>query len=331
MIEGHGDDIYRYRDKIRSNFSSNIFSHADLSGLKAHLNKRLDVIGNYPEPEPYTLEQMLTERLGLSPRQIMVTNGATEAIYLIAQLFRERTPEVYSPTFSEYESAIQMFHNSSSEKEGNPHIVWLCNPNNPDGKVIPKAELERQIKANFSTIYVIDQSYANYTLASLPLPHEMVQMPNCLLLHSMTKRYCIPGLRLGYVTAVESLIEQLRHFRQPWSVNALAIEAGCYLLEHDIQNFPPLTEYLAETQRLRSALNEIKGVTVQETQTNFMLARLEKGTAAEMKEFLIQHYGILIRDASNFTGLTAAHFRVATQTREENDRLIEAVKAYVYR
>ena len=93
----------------------------------------------------------------------------------------------------------------------------------------------------------------------------------------------------------------------------------------------PLTEYLAETQRLRSALNEIKGVTVQETQTNFMLARLEKGTAAEMKEFLIQHYGILIRDASNFTGLTAAHFRVATQTREENDRLIEAVKAYVYR
>ena len=116
MIEGHGDDIYRYRDKIRSNFSSNIFSHADLSGLKAHLNKRLDVIGNYPEPEPYTLEQMLAERLGLSPRQIMVTNGATEAIYLIAQLFRERTPEVYSPTFSEYESAIQMFHNSSSEK-----------------------------------------------------------------------------------------------------------------------------------------------------------------------------------------------------------------------
>ena len=154
MIEGHGDDIYRYRDKIRSNFSSNIFSHADLSGLKAHLKKRLDGIGNYPEPEPYTLEQMLAERLGLSPRQI---------------------------------------------------------------------------KADFSTIYVIDQSYANYTLASLPLPHEMVQMPNCLLLHSMTKRYCIPGLRLGYVTAVESLIEQLRHFRQPWSVNALAIEAGCYL------------------------------------------------------------------------------------------------------
>jgi threonine-phosphate decarboxylase len=331
MIEGHGDDIYRYRDKICSNFSSNIFSHADLSGLKAHLNKRLDVIGNYPEPEPYTLEQMLAERLGISSRQIMVTNGATEAIYLIAQLFRDRIPEVYTPTFSEYESAIQMYQDPSSAKEDNSRIVWLCNPNNPDGKVVPKAELERQIKTDSSTIYVIDQSYANYTLEPLPLPHEMVQMSNCLLLHSMTKRYCIPGLRLGYVTAAEPLIEQLRRFRQPWSVNALAIEAGCYLLEHDIQIFPPLTEYLAETQRLRNALNEIEGVTVQETQTNFMLARLKKGTAAELKAFLIQHHGILIRDASNFTGLTVAHFRVATQTREENDRLIEAVKAYVYR
>lgn len=331
MIEGHGDDIYRYRDKVRSNFSSNIFSHADLTGLKAFLNTRMDVIGNYPEPEPYSLEQMLAERLGLSKEQVLVTNGATEAIYLIAQLFKSRTPEVYTPTFSEYESAIRMFHDSRCDTEDNPRIVWLCNPNNPDGKVIPKEKLEQQIRTDSSTIYVIDQSYANYTLESLPLPCEMVRMNNCMLLHSMTKRYCIPGLRLGYVTASESMIEQLRRYRQPWSVNALAIEAGRYLLENDIPNFPHLEEYLAETQRLRQALSAIEGVTALDTQTNFMLVRLDRGTATELKEFLIQHFGILIRDASNFTGLTPAHFRVATQTPEENDRLIEGIKAYVYR
>ena len=331
MIEGHGDDIYRYRDRIRSNFSSNIFSHADLTGLKAYLSSRMDVIGNYPEPEPYTLEKMLAEKLGIASEQVMVTNGATEAIYLIAHLFRNRTPMVNTPTFSEYESAIRMFHDAAAGSENNPRIVWLCNPNNPDGKVIPKKQIVQQIKDDTATIYVIDQSYANYTLEPLPLPHEMVQRPNCLLLHSMTKRYCIPGLRLGYVTATASLIEQLRRFRQPWTVNALAIEAGLYLLEHDIPNFPPLEEYLAETQRLRRALNAIGGVNITDTQTNFMLGCLEKGTAAEMKDYLIQHAGILIRDASNFTGLTAAHFRVATQTPEENDRLVESIKAYVYR
>ena len=54
MIEGHGDDSYKYSRPITANFSSNVYNRVDLSALKAHLCARIDGIGNYPEPEPYT-------------------------------------------------------------------------------------------------------------------------------------------------------------------------------------------------------------------------------------------------------------------------------------
>ena len=84
MIQGHGDDAYRFGRPIRANFSSNVYGHVDLAPLKAHLRTRLDAIGNYPEPEPYTLEKALADRLGLDPAAVCVTSGATEAIYLTA-------------------------------------------------------------------------------------------------------------------------------------------------------------------------------------------------------------------------------------------------------
>ena len=60
MIYGHGDDLYQYGNQVKMNFSSNIFTHVDLSQLKMHLAMRLDVIGSYPEPEPITLERLIT-------------------------------------------------------------------------------------------------------------------------------------------------------------------------------------------------------------------------------------------------------------------------------
>ena len=64
------------------------------------------------------------------------------------------------------------------------------------------------------------------------------------------------------------------------------------------------------------------------TDTNFMLCELDKGTAAELKDWLAKNHGILIRDASNFRGLTPHHFRLATQSPEENDALVEAITQF---
>ena len=101
MIFGHGDDAFNYGSRVRMNFSSNLPGFADLTGLKVHLAARLDAIGSYPEPEATALEAMLASELGVPQNTVMVTAGATEAIYLIAQLYRGWASIIPQPTFSE--------------------------------------------------------------------------------------------------------------------------------------------------------------------------------------------------------------------------------------
>ena len=339
MISGHGDDAFHFSRPMVANFSSNVYGHVDLEPLKAHLRQRLDAIGHYPEPEPYSLERALAGRLGISPASICVTNGATEAIYLTAHAFKDRQSTILAPTFSEYADACRLYaHYTPLEKPAKRSempdqvlhdVLWLCNPNNPTGGVIPKEQLVKAIEENPETVFVIDQSYGFFTKEPLLSAAEAVAYPNVIQLHSMTKRYAMPGLRLGYITANPALTEMIRTVRMPWSVNALAIEAGLYLCQHPETGPIDLETLLAETQRLRKALNAIPGLTAEPTQTHFFLCHLQKGSAADLKQWLADKHGILIRDASNFEGLDEGHFRIATQTPEENNLLATAIQHYL--
>ena len=335
MTYGHGDDKYRYGDRIKMNFSSNIYQRADLTELKDYLATRLDAIGNYPEPEPRALEALIAEKLEISADMVMVTNGANEAIYLIAQLYRHWASVIPQPTYNEYADACRMFgHTISYDRNDELNILpedriyWLCNPDNPTGNVLLKSLITHIIRKHPRYLYVIDQSYADYTLQPMLEMKEMLDCYNVMILQSLSKKYCVPGLRLGYLTASPIIIDRLRDIRQPWTVNALAIEAGKWLIENDPKVLPDLKEYLDEAQRVKQELSEIEGLMVMDTQTHYMLANIDWATSLELKNWLIEKHGILIRDASNFHSLDDHCFRVAAQTPEENDALINAIKAY---
>jgi threonine-phosphate decarboxylase len=325
MIEGHGDDLYRY-ENIKMNFSSNIYAGTDLSALENYLCSRMDVVRSYPEPSAASLELMIARECGISPDEVLVTSGAVDAIYLIAQVYRnEGTCRVMQPTFREYEDACRVF--GYQEREDGA-LCWLCNPNNPTGDVMAVEDV--LALAERHRLLIVDQSYEDYTMAPLIQPSDVVGRDNIILLHSMTKRYAMPGLRLGYVTASSSIINRLREQYRPWAINALSLEAGKWLVQRGETAIPDLSTYLAETQRLRAMLNEIEGIEAQQTQTNFFLCTIQQATAAELKEYLAREHGILIRDASNFTGLTTHHFRIATQSPAENDALVTAIKNYEF-
>ena len=317
------------------NFSSNIYQRADLTELKDYLATRLDAIGNYPEPEPKALEALIAEKLEISADMVMVTNGANEAIYLIAQLYRHWASVIPQPTYNEYADACRMFgHTISYDRNDELNILpedriyWLCNPDNPTGNVLLKSLITHIIRKHPRYLYVIDQSYADYTLQPMLEMKEMLDCYNVMILQSLSKKYCVPGLRLGYLTASPIIIDRLRDIRQPWTVNALAIEAGKWLIENDPKMLPDLKEYLDEAQRVKQELSEIEGLMVMDTQTHYMLANIDWATSLELKNWLIEKHGILIRDASNFHSLDDHCFRVAAQTPEENDALISAIKAY---
>ena len=326
MIEGHGDDLYRY-ENIKMNFSSNIYNGTDLSALDAYLRTRMDVMRSYPEPSAASLEVLIAKDCGISPDEVLVTSGAVDAIYLIAQAYRhEGTCHVLQPTFREYEDACRVFGYQEHEDGA---LCWLCNPNNPTGDVMAAEDV--LALAERHRLLIVDQSYEDYTIAPLLQPAEVVGRDDIILLHSMTKRYAVPGLRLGYVTASAAIISRLREQYRPWAINALSLEAGKWLVQRGETAIPDLPSYLAETQRLRNMLNEIEGIEAFETQTNFFLCTIAPATAAELKEYLAQEHGILIRDASNFTGLTPHHFRIATQSPAENDALVTAIRNYELR
>ena len=75
-------------------------------------------------------------------------------------------------------------------------------------------------------------------------------------------------------------------------------------------------------------LNQVPGVAVHPTHTHFFLAETKNGTAALLKDFLAKNHHLLIRDASNFPGLTPRYFRVSSQSPEENDLLVAAIREY---
>ena len=332
MHQGHGDDIYNY-PHIRLNFSSNVYNHFCHDGLFAHLSRHLSCVANYPEPSALTVERRLADAVGVRPDCVMATSGATEAIYLIAQLFRASTSCIVAPTFAEYADACRMHGHrvrlvtAPDQLPADARLCWLCNPNNPTGAVVPKEHLLSIITSRPDTLFVLDASYAPFSSQPLIAPAEGVRCRNLLMLRSITKRFSVPGLRVGYVVGEPTLLHRLRQLQMPWSVNSLAQEATSYLLGHEADYQIPVDVLVAERERVAAWLERTGRVEVSPSDTHILLCRRLQGTAAQLKNELATQHGILIRDASNFELLTPAHFRIAVQTREENDELLKALNS----
>lgn len=318
----HGDDRYLYQGvRFVADFSSNVPHLPHDEALWQYLTERQQIIRRYPEPQSFSLEAELSDILGVPKESILVTSGATEAIYLIAHLFQGHRSSIQQPTFSEYRNAAVVYGHEVVESLGELH--WMCNPNNPTGRTYPHDELLQTIYSNPNTTFVIDQSYHAFTSKKVLQPEEIVSLPNCFVIQSLTKSYAIPGLRLGYIIANPMLIHQLIALKMPWSVNALAIEAGHFLLSKGVSfSLPTLLE---ERRRLVDHLEQLSIMDIEPTDTHYFLAKLRHHQAQEVKDWLAYEHGILIRNASNFPTLSPHHIRIATQSPEQNDLLIGAM------
>lgn len=371
MKYGHGDDLYKYEGKIKHNFSSNIWSHADLSGLFRHLSEHVASVASYPTPDAHELAGMIERKIfgskNLEKGSVLVNNGTTGGIYLLAQLFSGAESLIFNPTFSEYESACSIFghkiineghddwiqhienfsaaetekreseckesenkesEGEESERKTKSKLCWICNPNNPDGFAYDKAQLLEAIERHKDIIFILDMAYEDYTCAALPSAEELCGFGNAIALYSMTKQYCVPGIRLGYTAANSDIIKRLERIQQPWNVGQLAIEAGKYLIDNGIGNMPDKRDYTKRAEIFRRKLDEEEGFNAYPSATNFFLAKTDFATADELKAFLAERHGILIRDASNFHSLTPQHFRIAVQSDEENELLMKALKEF---
>lgn len=339
MFQGHGDDRSNYSQEIMADFSTNVWYGAEPPGLKEHLFAHWELVNRYPEVLGASLTAIIAAHHRLTPENILVTNGSTESIYLVAELFSRARTIVVTPTFSEYADACTRYSHKLIRLPWTDldiltaaRLIFICNPNNPDGALLHDAEA--LISNNPDCLFVIDEAFIEFTEAAVSLIPLLSRYDNLLVMRSMTKVYAIPGLRLGYLAGNEKLIDALRALKQPWSVNSLALEAGKFIF-NGFSNFQlPLGELLSVKTAFIEQL-AIFPVRITSGYTHFFLVELPEPVAdapgrraADLKSFLLKNYGILIRDASNFYGLTDRHFRLATLSREKNELLLGALKEW---
>lgn len=338
MLFGHGDDFYNSQNEVKINFSSNVWHGANLDKLKEHLNEQFSKLTRYPEPDAASLKRLLARRYEIKEENVVVTNGSITAFYLIAQAWKGAKSTIAVPSFAEYEDACRLheheltFFSTSDDLselslEGQD-FCWICNPNNPDGKLLHRSEILKLIADNRQTKFIIDQAYVAFTTEDMLKPSDIKNNPNLILIQSISKAYNIPGLRIGYLVASPEITAMVNKYIIPWSVNAIALEASKYILIHPAQFTLPIRKWQRETAELIYQLNKFDNLEVIPTSTTFFLVRLKKGTAAELKKYLWENYGILIRDASNFRGLDETYIRLSTQTTAENQVLIDAIREW---
>jgi len=305
----------------------------------------------YPDPNPVEFKAEVAKYVGhgVEEENIVLGNGSIELIYAITEILpRGFNAVIPVPSFSEYEKAalrvggkpvfVQLPENFALEIEtikkavtGDTKIMCICNPHSPSGTLYSKeAVLEL---ADFclkkDVILSVDENYIEFadkghetTVAGM-----VKEYGNLFVIRSVTKFYGMAGIRLGYGIASPSLVEKLENVRLPWSINSLA---SCATLAafNDADFIENTKRTIAkERDQLAKNLNEIEGLRVFPSVTNFLLVKIinRKTTSTKLKEALAKER-ILIRDCCTFMGLDDSYFRVTVRSAKDNQVLADKIK-----
>ena len=208
----------------------------------------------YPDGQSVELRAKLSSKLGVSPEQILLSNGGEEIIKMLAYAFIEKDDEVIFavPSFDMYEIAtnlmggvpvkVPLTSNFEHNMEGfiericsKTKMIFLCNPNNPTGNIIPEDQL-KYLTANIpdDILLVLDEAYYEYASVNPQYPDGidlLEKRPNTILIRTLSKVSGLAGLRVGYMISSKEIIEETQKVKNVFNVNRLAQTAALAALE----------------------------------------------------------------------------------------------------
>ena len=347
---GHGANVDNMAKQFGKNendiidFSSNVNPHI-ISDLGKYVLEGLEKSRSYPDINYTNLKNNISDYIKVDSELIIPGNGATEIIYLLMKSIKKRLA-ILNPTFSEYGRGAKLnnlevldFH---LKEENNFSIdldeiqknmdkfdsLFVCNPNNPNGKVKVLNELLDLMVEN-DKLLIIDETFMEFVgeEEKYSLINRIEQTPNLFILKAVTKFFGMPGLRLGYgVTSNKQIIKNIYEYKEPWTINSFAENLSNYLFKDKEYIKSSKDYYINERKFMLEELRKISRLKVYDTDTNFVLIKLKDGEANSLKLELFEKYNILIRDASNFIGLDKSYIRVAIKSHDDNKVLIESLR-----
>lgn len=325
-------------------FSANINPLGPPDWLRPVISRNLGEVVHYPDSQAGALVAAAARRYGAAADEILVGNGSTELLYLLAQVAGTKRAVIPVPCYTDYARAarlagMEVVNVPLAEKDGFPFepgqlapllntaaTVFIGRPNNPTGQVCPAPAIRTLAQAHPKCLFVVDEAFGDFVENFESLTTN--RPPNVVVLLSLTKIFAVPGLRLGCAVADAALAASVRARQPPWSVNTLAQAVGVAALGD--ADYVARSRYMVRGQReaLLAGLQTIAGLKTYPGAANFLLVRL--GSAAPDAHILAQRLlsedGIAIRVCANFDGLDTRFFRVAVRTADENARLIAALK-----
>jgi histidinol-phosphate aminotransferase len=323
------------RNGLRLDFNENTV------GCSPRVLERLRKLGpeelaRYPEREP--VEAKVAEFLGITARELLLTNGVDEAIHLLSETYVEPGDEalIVVPTYSMYRiymmaAGAQVVSIPAGASFSFPtdelcnritrrtRLIAIANPNNPTGTVLPAADLLRIARAAPDAAVLVDEAYFEFYGQSVLAARQ--ECSNLFVARTFSKAYGLAGLRIGALVGDADQMRAVRRVCSPYNVNAVAL--AC--LPEAVGDQAYIQRYVSEVRESRTRLEhalEAGGIQFWPSEANFVLARV--GAAASFVEHMRRH-GILVRDRSTDHGCEGC-VRITLGPREHADRLLTALQ-----
>ncbi|RJQ39044.1 MAG: threonine-phosphate decarboxylase [Nitrospiraceae bacterium] len=302
---------------------------------------------NYPDPDAKKLRLQISGQYKINPESIICGNGSTELIYLVARALRPERVLIPAPTFSEYERACKSYElkvrsyelrrennfeispdelitalsrlTSHASRLTHCNMAFLCNPNNPTGRTLKKADVMKIANAakKLKCYLVVDEAFMDFTPKESVIK-ETEKNPYLIVLRSLTKFYALSGLRIGYGVFPLNITETVKKHKEPWTINTLAQTTGIAAfrdIEYKRRTFKLIKQ---EKDFLEKEFKRLE-ISYIPSEANYYLLKLNN---ARKIVSALRNKRILVRDCSNFTGLDGSYIRVAVKSRKNNMRLI---------
>jgi adenosylcobyric acid synthase len=350
MKRVHGGNIHKLRSRpgVETgrfvDFSASINPLGPPTWYRQLVNRTLEMTAHYPDPENSELTRAAALVHDVTPEQIVPGNGVSELIFTLPRLFGVDRAVVPVPSYGDYRHAceaaglsVETFRlkaedeycvdfeamRSCLENDRNRRaLVWLGQPNNPTGTTFGIDRFTAFCPDFENTIFVVDESFADFVEGYTSV--ITLNLPNVVVLRSLTKFYGVPGLRVGYSVSSAAMAKVIEEALPTWSVNTLAQAFAAKALG-DLE-YAERTRLFVTTERMRfsARLAEIRGLEVLKGEANFLLLHLASGSSEDLSRKLLEA-GFAVRTCEDFDGLDAGHFRVAVRNERENNELCGAI------
>lgn len=327
---------------------------------RERLGARLGAVAfeRYPDPRATKVRTLLAERQGCAPEQLVLGAGSDEAIVMLMAALSEprgdgRPKVMYpTPTFVMYAITATVQGWETVEvptAEGpngpfsldeaamvkalethRPNLVFLATPNNPTGNAFDPAVIERLLRRDRETLFVVDEAYGAFT--DTRYGAWMAEHPNLAIMGTLSK-IGLAGLRLGWVALPGTLATEVDKARQPYNLNSLSqVAAEVVLSEFEDELREHIAQIRSERDKLVSALGEFAALTPHPTEANLVLTHVdpEKSvlSAAALTDAL-RADGIAIKCLHGYGGRLTDHVRISIGRPEQNEALLCALRAHL--